>query len=385
MQFYYVYKSLAHPEINSFVQPVNLKERLLHIAEFKRRTNSQIPWLADSMENDLAHAVGGAPNGEYILDPAGKLLRKRFWSNPTTLRADLAELIGPVDKPTQVSDINVEFAVEPRTIASGVVPPVDLPAGLGPLKIEPIVTDETPFYVKLRAEAPRPILNQGQGRGALYLGVYLDPIYKVHWNNTAGRVSIKIAPNKGVLFSETLLESPEVKEPADIDPRQFLIDMSARDLSEPLEITVSYIACDDAETFCLPVTQKYRVTLELDREGGSRPSTFMPEMFANVNRLDANGDGLITKDELPEGESTLYLGNLDRNFDDVIDQREIEVFLRMMNDGRGFKSELNDGSTGEGAGQRGGRGLRAGRGQRAGRGGRGARAGRVGNGGGDGG
>jgi hypothetical protein len=288
--------------------------------------------------------MGGAPNGEYILDPSGKLIRKRFWSNPNTLRADLVELVGEVENPTQVSDIKVEFAVEPRTIASGVLQPLELPAGLVPVVTEPVKEDETPFYVKLRAEASQELVGAGKGRGKLYLGVYLDPIYKVHWNNEAGRVQVKITTNDGILLSETLLDSPEVKEPADIDPRQFLIDLSARNLDDPLEITVNYIACDDAETFCMPVTQKYRVTLAANRSAGSRPGVFMPEMFANVADFDTNKDGRITKDELPVGQTTLYLGHLDRNFDDVIDEREIQVFFKMINDGRGFTSDKNDGT-----------------------------------------
>lgn len=343
VQFFYVYKSLAHPEINSFVSPVTKEERLMHIAEFGRRTNSQMPWLCDTMENELATAVGGAPNGEYILDPEGKLIVKRFWSNPETLRADLAGLVGEVQPATKVADIDVEFAVESRDIASGVLEPLALPAGLAPVKTEAVIEDETPFFVKLRAEASREVVGQGSGRGKLYLGVYLDPIYKVHWNNEAGRVQIKIEANDGILLTETLLESPEMEVPADIDPRQFLLDISARHVDDPLEITLSYIACDDAETFCIPVTQKYRVTLVRDTKGGSRPGVFMPAMFADVKSFDIDGDGKITKAEIPPGESTLFLGHLDRNFDDVIDQSEIDAFYKMMNNGRGFDSDKNDG------------------------------------------
>ncbi|MDA7978955.1 MAG: hypothetical protein MPJ50_09325 [Pirellulales bacterium] len=345
VQFYYVYKSLAHPEINNFVQPVTLKERLMHVAEFNRRTNSQIPWLCDNMDNELAATMGGAPNGEYILDPQGKLIRKRFWSNPDTLRADLTELVGEVENPTRVVDIDVEFAVEPREVASGVLPALEMPAGLVPILTEPVVKDETPFYVKLRAEASQRLVNRGQGRGKLYLGVYLDPIYKVHWNNKAGRVQVKIAANDGILLSETLLDAPEVAEPADVDPRQFLLDVNVSNVDDPLEITVNYIACDDAETFCMPVSQQYRVTLKQQRSGGSRPGVFMPQMFAKVADFDTNGDGKITKSELPAGRISLYLGHLDRNFDDVIDKDEIETFLRMMNNGRGFTSDQNDGGS----------------------------------------
>ena len=61
------------------------------------------------MDHDVETAFGGAPNGEYILDPNGKIIRKRFWANPKTLRSDLEELIGPVDKITTVDDLAAVF------------------------------------------------------------------------------------------------------------------------------------------------------------------------------------------------------------------------------------------------------------------------------------
>ena len=100
---------------------------------------------------------------------------------------------------------------------------------------------------------------------------------------------------------------------------------------------LEYIACDDANTFCIPLTQKYRVKIERDRDGGSRPGTFMPAMFANVERLDKNKDGNITADELPPGQVTLYIGHMDLNSNYVIEAEEIKQFTRMFNNGRGLK------------------------------------------------
>ena len=85
MQFYYVYKTVQHPLVNNFVAPYSLKERLMHVAEVKRRARTKIPWICDTMTNDVVRAFG-APNGEYVIDPEGKIVRKRFWSNPRTLR-----------------------------------------------------------------------------------------------------------------------------------------------------------------------------------------------------------------------------------------------------------------------------------------------------------
>ena len=55
-----------------------------------------------------------------------------------------------------------------------------------------------------------------------------------------------------------------VKEPADADPREFLVDIRADDRSQPLDLRVTYYACDDANTFCVPVTQRYVVHLDVD-------------------------------------------------------------------------------------------------------------------------
>ena len=101
VQFFYVYKSVEHPEVNNFISAFNIEELLKHIALAKERFKTEMPWICDTMDNEVETAFGGAPNGEYVLDPEGKIVRKRFWSNPKTLRADLEELIGKVDKITR--------------------------------------------------------------------------------------------------------------------------------------------------------------------------------------------------------------------------------------------------------------------------------------------
>ena len=130
VNFYYVYSNVQHPEINNFVAPYNIKEKLMHIAEFKRLSKSEMPWLADTMKNDLKTQISAAPNGEYVFDKDGKLVRKRFWSDPNTLRKDLEELVGKVDKVTRVEDLPTRFTVQPRKIASGVVKPIKLPGSM---------------------------------------------------------------------------------------------------------------------------------------------------------------------------------------------------------------------------------------------------------------
>ncbi len=341
MQFYYVYKALAHPGINNFVTPYTLQERLMHIAEAKRRTQTEIPWLCDNMTNDLKGKLGAAPNGEYIIDPDGTIVRKRFWSNPQTLRADLEQLVGPVENPTRVEDLPIRFEVPIRDVASGVVPRLELPGNMIVLQVAPETESEHPHYVKLRAEATRGLMTAGTGK--LYLGIYLDPLYQVHGNNRAGNVRVEIAAAEGVSLSTSELTGPVVKEDADVDPRQFLINISRGKIAEPLQVTVHYIACDDDQTFCTPVSQRYTVQFQRDRTGGSRPGVFMPGLFARVREMDANGDGDLTIDELPRGEATMYVGHMDFNDDGKIDAEEIDRFYAMFNNGRGFDSPYDDG------------------------------------------
>ena len=122
VQFYYVYKNLAHPEVNGYVPAFSIEERLQHIQNAKEMMKTEIPWICDTMDNTVKKAFGGTYNGEFVIGPDGKLLRKRFWSDPQTLRKDLEEIIGPVDTITQVDDLPAVFTPEPRKIASGVMP-----------------------------------------------------------------------------------------------------------------------------------------------------------------------------------------------------------------------------------------------------------------------
>ena len=57
VKFYYIYKALAHPESNGYVQPFTLKERLLHVKEAQRTLGSRFTWLADNMENEVKHKL----------------------------------------------------------------------------------------------------------------------------------------------------------------------------------------------------------------------------------------------------------------------------------------------------------------------------------------
>lgn len=246
--------------------PVTLEERLLHVREAQRQIGGSISWLCDTMANDLKHALGNAPNCEFVIDPDGKIARLRDWSRPDQLRQDLVDLVGPVENPTDPRDVDVRFTPPEPAAATGVVPRMRLAPRMTPLVVTPrIEASEQPFYVKLRAEAGPRVLREGSGK--LYLGFHLDPLYDVHWNNLAAPVKWELELPEGVVIEPPRGEGPKVDRPADADPREFLLDVTLNE-RRPVTLTVKYFACNDKEGWCRPVTQSYTIEWREDPDGG---------------------------------------------------------------------------------------------------------------------
>ena len=311
VKFYYIYKALAHPENFGYVTPFNLKERLMHVTEAKKSLGTQIPWLCDNMNNDLKHALGNRPNSEFIIDPDGKIVIARDWSQPEELRADLERLAGPITNPTTIKDLDLPTREPPQQARTGIVERITLPDNMSPLKMTARKSD-APHYAKLRAE---------MSGDQLYLGFFLDPLYQVHWNNKAPALSFSIETPSGVSATPSSGKAEKVEVDADADPREFLVTIDGRS-AEPLIVTVNYFACDDAETFCVPVTQQYEVSFERDRDGGSRRRSGdrmtqnrgpgggprMGEMMRRMSimrALDGNGDGEISAVEIEAAPQSL--------------------------------------------------------------------------------
>lgn len=247
--------------------PFTQEERLLHVAEAQRRLGSEIPWLCDTIDNDVKHALGDAPNSEFILDPDGNVVVRRLWSRPEETRADLKRLVGPVEDPTTVADIDVGFTPPPPGAPRGLVPRIQTPSGLIPLRIEPIAGDDKqPFYAKLRAEADANVLNGKPGK--LYLGFHMDPLHHVHWNNLAEPLRFQLKLNPGDSAKPDQGEGPKVEHPADLDPREFLLDVEKQS-GKPIRLSVDYFACSDEEGWCKPVHQEYVIHFDRDRDGGN--------------------------------------------------------------------------------------------------------------------
>jgi len=254
VDFYFVYKSLAHPEGNGFVNPATLDERLMHAQKASESLGTTIPWIVDTMDNQLKHAMGDRNNSEFIVGPDGRIVRMRDWSNPELVRADLVELVGPVQNPTDPRSLNLKINFNQTEVARGVVDRIQKAGQMTAVKIEATAT-QSAAYVKLRAEADAGLLRSGTGK--LYLGFFVDPLHRVHWNNQAGPVSITV---NGESYT-----GPFVIAAADADPREFVIDVSAK---APIHVKLMYVGCDDNETWCRELTQEFVVSLEIDKDAG---------------------------------------------------------------------------------------------------------------------
>ncbi|MBM4089830.1 MAG: hypothetical protein FJ276_10440 [Planctomycetes bacterium] len=266
VRFFYIYKALAHPELNGYVAPYTREERLRHVKEAERRLGSHIPWLCDTMANDAKHALGDAPNSEFVIDPKGKIAVRREWNNPTALRRDLERLVGPVARQTLVTDLPVRHVAFPNAVPGGIVPRIQVPQNMKPLVIEPRVADQ-PFYAKLRVEVEGSVLRGGEGR--MYVGFFLDPLYEVHWNNLATPLRFTLVPQDGLLLSPTTGQGPSVGEVSDNDPREFLVNVTNASADSAIELTVEYFACSDTQGWCKPVRQGYVIHFRADPDAGS--------------------------------------------------------------------------------------------------------------------
>ncbi len=346
VNFYYVYKALAHPGMNGYLRPFSLKERLLHVHEARAKLGSKFTWLCDTMDGDLTRALGSAANSEYVISPEGKIVRMRAWSNPPQLRRDLEELVGPVDRPTRVADLDsTTSAAPPKESPTGVVPPIEVPEGMVPLKVEPQIGPESiglgPFYVKLQAEVQPQVLQTGKGK--MYLRFQLDPIHHVHWNNLVEALQYELTPPGDTTLSPLSASGPKVEQPSDIDPREFLLDIDKANFFEPIELTVKYFACSDEQGWCKPVTQRYAIHLQQDpragrtggrgfgpgggRPGGGRPGGMFPgggsaeRLVDRIMSDDQDGDGMVSREEA-SGRLRDRFDFMDANRDGFVDEKE---------------------------------------------------------------
>ena len=340
VEFYYIYKSLAHPEKSGHVQPLTLEERLKHIALAKEQLGTEIPWLADSMSNDLKHAFGDKNNSEFVVSPQGKIVISRAWSDPSTLRDDLKRLVGEPESVTP--EENLSRGPAPSKYASGVVARVKRPPRMQPLVMKPHGSGapETLYYVKPRVEAESGVL-QGKA-GKLYIGFHLDPIHRVHWNNLAEPLKFSLETPEGLKVNPREGVAPKVeKAEADIDPREFLLEIEGAG-REPMKLKVEYFACDNDDRWCKAVTHEFEISFRIDRDGGRvsgsgrKPGDGKgewqgkgkrkgrPKAEEIFERMDSDQDGKITKEEA-RGPMVHRFTQVDANEDGSVTLEELKA------------------------------------------------------------
>jgi hypothetical protein len=315
------------------VQPFTLSERLEHARQAERQLGASIPWIVDAMDNRLKRALGDRPNSEFIVNPEGIIIRKRAWSNPAQVRKDLEELVGPVDHITREEDVQLKLQLPPRMAASEHIMPRLSRPKMQPILMEPQIESKGPvFYAKLRAEADAGLLKDG--KGMLYLGFYLDPFHKAHWNNLTEPLSFRIETVEGVKIEKWEAAAAKVSAVSDAAPREFMLKVDAWPVDKPLRLKVIYFACVGEES-CYSVRQEYVLHRERDIDGGGARGEgagyWEPEEFAGrMLASDKDKDGKLKKSEAT-GIILPQFDKLDRNKDGFLDLAELEVFSDWLN------------------------------------------------------
>ena len=334
VKFFFIYKSLAHPELaGNIVQPFTLDERLTQARHAEKQFGTKIPWIVDAMDNRFKHALGDRPNSQFLVDPQGVIVRKRAWANPGSVRQDLEELVGPVERITREEDLHLDLLQPLKSVASrGVVSRIARPQ-MAPLVIEPQVDPKgLPYFAKLRAEAGPGLLRDGAGR--LYLGFHLDPFHNAHWNNLTKPLSFKIEPVDGVTLDRWEAAAPQFSVASDADPREFLLKVEAWPAGRPLRLTVTYFACV-GEDSCHAVQQAYVLHRRRDNDGGGARGEgagywdhdeFAERMLAG----DKDNDGKLKKSEAA-GIILPHFEKLDSNQDGVLDVGELKAVADWLN------------------------------------------------------
>ncbi|MDA9764608.1 EF-hand domain-containing protein [Opitutales bacterium] len=376
VQFFYLYKTLAHPEYQGYVQPATLEERLAHIPEVKRVLDTSLAWLCDSMDNAIRHTLGLGPNSQIIFNPAGEIVHALGWSDGDVLRRELVKLIGDTDTHTTVADLNLDrqkSAMDEKTVQKGKLESPSFSEPLVPLQITAKGDSKQPLYVKPRVEVTQGVLQRG--RGEMYLGFHLDPIHHVHWNNLAAPLQYELKLPEGVYMSPRRGAAEEVAVESDADPREFVIEVTSSIPGEKFDLSFHYFACSDEEGWCVPVTQTYEVTLTADQDGGSTmgrsfnrgggrqnnqagrgqgraPGGRQPmnaaQLKERILQADADGDGKISESEAPQQMANQFQ-RVDQDSDGFLDEAEIDTFVsRSRPGGQGGQGGQRPATAGQG-------------------------------------
>lgn len=265
VQFFYFYKSLRHPELEGYVQAQNMEERFLQLEEAREKLGTQVTWIADTIDDSMRVALKAGPNSMWLVSPEGEIIAGSDRIAENNFREELAKLVGPVENPTSINDLNL-----PNLGRPGGSPNEDSdwgvarPRGMTILAIAPSKPEET-YYVKLRAEADRNLLSSGTGR--LFLGFYPDPIHDAKWNNLVDPMKYVLSVPEGVSATPTEAVAKQGPGDEDTQPRQFWVDVKDAEPGQEIGLALHYYGC--TPDFCVAMSHEYTIRLE-DENRGSR-------------------------------------------------------------------------------------------------------------------
>lgn len=303
IQFFYFYKNLRHPELGGYVQAQNMSERLLQLEEARSKLGTKVPWIADTMDDDIRKGLRSGSWSVYLISPEGEVIYASGRIDANGLRRALSKAVGPSSTTTKASDLNLpQIGRNAKLVNEDSELGVARPEGLSIVTIIPTQPEET-YYVKLRAEADDALLNTGTGR--LFLGFYPDPIHGTYWNNLTEPMKFKLTLPDGVIATPTEASAQVGEGDKDTKPRQFWVDISSDKPFDDLRLKLDYFGC--TSEMCLPLTHEYTIRMENEnrgsrtygmntgRTGNSKPSK---SGGSRMDRLDTDKDGLVSFDEM---------------------------------------------------------------------------------------
>jgi len=340
IRFYYVYRYLSHPENNGYLQPFHIMERARQAQLADQLLQTRIPWLLDTMDNQVVKALGQAGKRDhvFIFSSDGKQQFAGAITEPSVFRKALENLSGapsatidpdlspaPKLKPISLKPAEVTGRIEFNPVIDAFVP----------LEISPQAS-RSPYYVKLRAEANGDLLNTGDGK--LYLGFHVDPLYDMEWDNSKDPLKYKVYTPEGVL-APSIKHAPRITvQPIDSEPREFLLEARNLDPSKPLSIKIEYNVTSPDRRNRDKVSQSYLIHLRPDPYAGQAyrrqiphgesivKSVSITDIHPDLLKYDANHDGRLDRNEVS---GTLYVKfpDIDTNGDGALSDEEYANYL----------------------------------------------------------
>jgi predicted outer membrane repeat protein len=337
VRFHYVYRYLAHPGNHGYVAPFKQQERARQAQIAEEILFTQVPWLYDVMDNQTAEELMKEKGDTlFVFSSDGEELYAGSISDAAGLRGALAELAGKIDIPTEASAL-------PKTELTPIVmPETKLTQGVSisasdrfqPLEITPL-DSKIPYYVKLRAEGSKELLQSGNGK--LYLGFHIDPLYQVEWNNFSDPMKYELKVPGGVVAPSINSAERVTEKASDTEPREFMLEARKLDPSKPINLQVTYSILSAATRSNTEVAQQYIIYLQQDKFGGevyghqTTPSRSTASASSDgsgdnafamfLRRFDLDRNGKLSSDEAI-GRLRSRFEEIDANNDGFVDEAE---------------------------------------------------------------